>query len=123
MNPKSPGLKTEEDAVTTASIPVSQVSVAATPHPVATPEAIKSTLEKLKDREDLVADESAPEPTKKVPHVVNSSSVKATVKLRGPNGKEDYIHVMGRRHVKLPEGFVVDQNYKVLNKHITVVEV
>lgn len=123
MNPKSPGLKTEEDAVTTASISASQVSVAATPHPVATDEAIKSTLDKLKDREDPEVNQPVPEPVKKVPHVVNGSSVKATVKLRGPNGKEDYIHVMGRRHVKLPEGFVVDQNYKVLNKHITVVEV
>lgn len=83
--------------------------------------AIANTLELLKDREEPAPVPAPPAP--KVKHVVNGSPVKATVKLRNANGKEDYMHVMGRRHVKLPEGHTVDPNYLVLNKHVKVVEV
>jgi len=85
-----------------------------TPTSTIQPEALDVTTEKLKDRV-----ETAP----KVPYVVNGSSVKATVQLRNANGDVDYMHVMGRRHVKLPAGHTVDRNYLVLNKHIKVIEV
>lgn len=98
-------------------------STPTSPMPIGTPseEAIANTIEHLKER-----DEPAPAPVPpapKVKHVVNGSPVKATVKLRNANGKEDYMHVMGRRHVKLPEGHTVDPNYLVLNKHVKVIEV
>lgn len=83
--------------------------------------AVDNTIARLKERVEPAPAPVPPAP--KVKHVVNSSSVKATVKLRNANGKEDYIHVMGRRKAKLPEGHTVDPNYLVLNKHVKVVEV
>lgn len=86
-----------------------------------TPAAVEATIEKLKDRTEPAPELTPPAP--KVPYVVNSSPVKATVQLRNANGAEDYMHVMGRRHVRLPAGHTVDRNYLVLNKHIKVIEV
>ncbi len=80
------------------------------------------TIEKLKGRAEAVPEPVAA-PAPKVPYVVNNSPVKATVLLRNANGAEDYMHVMGRRHVKLPAGHTVDRNYLVLNKHVKVIEV
>lgn len=82
-----------------------------------------STKESVPQTVPETTNQSVTAPKKKIPHVVNNGGVAATVKLKNANGQVDYIHVMGRRHVRLPSGHTVDPNYLVLNPHVKVTDI
>lgn len=48
--------------------------------------------------------------------VTNNTGAPLPVKLRNASGEEEFLHVAGRKRVKVPQGYRVDHNFSVLNK-------
>jgi hypothetical protein len=53
--------------------------------------------------------------------IVNMSLSVEQVKLVTPGGKIDYITVMPKRQVAVPEGFVIDPNWAVTHPLIKII--
>jgi hypothetical protein len=53
--------------------------------------------------------------------IVNMSSVVESVKIVSKDGNLDYITVMPKRKVTIPEGFVVDSNWSATHPLIKTV--
>ncbi len=54
--------------------------------------------------------------------IVNMSSGPEQVKLVSGNGTIDYINVMPKKQVQIPEGFVIDSNWAVSHPQVRVIK-
>lgn len=54
--------------------------------------------------------------------IVNMSSGPEQVKLVSETGVVDYINVMPKKQVQIPEGFVIDSNWAVTHPQVRVIK-